>query len=95
MQYFYLVGCVLWCSGEFPPGICTALGVYMQSGSVWAKASDLLSVHEWELWFCGRDAPWLEETIQYMEKLAVALTVAVGAMFSVRSHGGFVTHKPP
>lgn len=74
--------------------MCTALDVYMQSGSVWVKASDLLSVLELELWFFGRDAPWLEETIQSMEKLAVAVTVAVGAMLSVRSHGGFVTGKP-
>ena len=74
----------------------TALGVYTQSGSAWVKASDLLSVHAWELRFCGRDALWLEETIwsTTWKSWPWHSLVAVGEVLSVRSQGGFVTDKP-
>lgn len=59
------------------------LGVEMQSGLAWVKASDLLSVRGWEL-RSATGKSWLWHSL-----------VAVGEEVSVRSQGGFVTDKPP
>lgn len=52
---------------------------------MWVKASDLLSVRAWELRFCGRDAPWLEETTRSAawKRWLWHSLVAVGEVLSV------------